>query len=377
MINYKKGDILHENVEALVNTVNCVGVMGRGIALQFKKTYPANFKAYVDACKKNEVTPGKMFVFNTNQLGNPQYIINFPTKLHWRYKSKMEYIESGLEDLVRVIKEKNIRSIAIPPLGSGLGGLDWQQVRQRIENALAHLDQVSAIVFEPQKEESKITNESKIVGIQLTYEELNLSENPSRSLKMPVMTPGRAALIGLIDRYLGGLLDPFVTLLEIHKLMYFMQMAGEPLQLTYKKGHYGPYAENLRHVLNRIEGHMLSGYSNGEDSPTKPLSLVPGAVERASAFLKNYPDTRTRFEKVVNLVDGFESPFGLELLATVHWIFNKNNPISFGDMVQKIYDWNSRKKQFSSRQIKVALNVLAEKDWITIPDAWLAETSLS
>ena len=149
MIEFKMGDIFESDAEALVNTVNCVGIMGRGIALQFKNKYPENFRAYQQACKQEIVKPGKMFVFETEQLVLPKWIINFPTKRHWRGKSRIEDIESGLIDLVNVIQEKNIHSIAIPPLGAGLGGLDWEQVRSYIENALSHVKNVKIFVYEP------------------------------------------------------------------------------------------------------------------------------------------------------------------------------------------------------------------------------------
>ena len=133
MIELKNGDIFGEDVEALVNSVNCVGVMGRGIALQFKNLFPKNFKAYAAACKRGEVKPGRMFVHELAPLANPRYVVNFPTKRHWRGKSRIEDIDAGLFDLVRVIKELNIRSIAIPPLATNLGGLSWADVRPRIE----------------------------------------------------------------------------------------------------------------------------------------------------------------------------------------------------------------------------------------------------
>ena len=256
MITYKTGDILTEDAEAIVNTVNCIGVMGRGIALQFKNAFPANFKSYAAACKREEVQPGRMFVFETGGLTNPKFIINFPTKRHWRGESRMEDIESGLKALTDAIKEKGIQSIAIPPLGSGLGGLDWSQVRSKIEETLKELQDVQAIIYEPK-------------GAPET-------DRMVHNREVPKMTAGRAALVELIRRYLGGLLDPFVTLLEVHKLMYFMQVAGEPLKLKYTKGLYGPYAENLRHVLNAIEGHFVSGYADGGDEPDKQLKLVPG-----------------------------------------------------------------------------------------------------
>lgn len=148
MIVYKTGDLLAENAETLINTVNCVGVMGRGIALQFKKKFPENFKAYAAACKRGEVRPGRMFVFDMGGIANPRYIINFPTKRHWRNESRLEDIDSGLQALVNEIKERSIRSIAIPPLGSGLGGLDWTEVKRRIEQTLDKMD-VHITVFEP------------------------------------------------------------------------------------------------------------------------------------------------------------------------------------------------------------------------------------
>ena len=343
MIEYKTGDLLNEDTEAIVNTVNCVGVMGRGIALQFKQAFPENFKAYAAACKRQEVKPGRMFVFNLNRLTNPRYIINFPTKRHWRGKSRLEDIETGLQDLLRVMKEKDIHSIALPPLGAGLGELNWKEAKTRIESALDSLKNIRVIVFEPKSRPGK--------------------ERGLCNRKVPKMTPGRAALVELMDRYLKGLLDPFITLLELHKLMYFMQEAGEPLRLKYTKGFYGPYAENLRHVLIDIEGHMIFGYADGGDAPEKPLQIVPGAVKEASEVLDAYPETRGRFLRVIDLVEGFESPFGLELLATVHWVM-KYESLETEDVIKHTYAWNEHKRRFTSRQIKLAVDVLTCKGWV-------------
>ena len=149
MIRYKNGDILSETADALVNTVNCVGVMGRGVALQFKRAFPDNFEAYAARCKRDQIQPGTVFVFETGTVIPPHYIINFPTKRHWRGKSRIEDIESGLESLAQEIRSRGIRSIAIPALGSGLGGLHWPNVRQRIEAALSVFEDVEILVFEP------------------------------------------------------------------------------------------------------------------------------------------------------------------------------------------------------------------------------------
>ena len=184
-----------------------------------------------------------------------------------------------------------------------------------------------------------------------------------RGHEPPRLTPGRATLVGLMHRYLNGLLDPFVTLLEVHKLMYFMQVAGQRLRLRYTEGPHGPYADNLRHLLNEVEGHFISGYGDGGDAPDKHLELVPGAVEDAARVLRRSPRTRERFDRVTDLVDGFESAFGLELLSTVHWVLVRDNPASQDDLVALTYAWNERKKRFSSRQIGLAADVLRDKGW--------------
>ena len=341
MIEFKTGDILRAEAEALVNTVNCVGIMGRGIALQFKNDFPENFKAYEAACARQEVQPGRMFVFETGQF-NPKYIINFPTKRHWRGKSRMEDIDSGLKALVKEIRNRGIRSIAIPPLGSGLGGLNWSDVRPRIEAALRGIDDLHVTVFEP-----------------------NGAPIAIKSREVPNMTAGRAALVVLMHRYLGGLMDPFVTLLELHKLMYFMQEAGEPLRLQYAKAPYGPYAENLRHVLHAVEGHLVSGYADGGDAPDKQIELVPGAVKEAEAFLKERQETVARFDRVGKLVDGFETPFGLELLATVQWVVTREHASDIEDATAKVYAWNDRKRRFSPRQIGIAHEILRANGWLS------------
>jgi O-acetyl-ADP-ribose deacetylase (regulator of RNase III) len=149
MIVFKTGDIFSEDVEALVNPVNCVGIMGRGVALQFRKAWPENYKAYAEACRKHDVQPGRMFVFENSRFMNPRYIINFPTKRHWRDPSRIEDIESGLAALVEEIQKRSIRSIAMPAIGAGLGGLSWIKVRSLIEKAMTKLNETNIIILEP------------------------------------------------------------------------------------------------------------------------------------------------------------------------------------------------------------------------------------
>jgi len=149
MLEFKQGNLLEEDAEALVNAVNCVGVMGKGIALQFKQAFPENFQQYKKACDAKEVQPGRMFTVPTGKLFNPKYIINFPTKRHWRDKSKIEDIQTGLKALVAEVQQLGITSIAIPALGCGNGGLDWVEVKPLIESAFVELPEVKVVVFEP------------------------------------------------------------------------------------------------------------------------------------------------------------------------------------------------------------------------------------
>lgn len=347
MIESKHGDILAAEVEALVNTVNCVGVMGRGIALQFKKAFPENFSAYAAACERDEVKPGSMLVFETGLLTGPRYIINFPTKRHWKGKSKIEDIDSGLKALVAEVKGLGIRSIAVPPLGCGLGGLDWTVVRPRIVRAFEQVPDVRVLLFE--------------ASGAPTPDEM------ATSRKIPQMTAGRAVLVELMSRYLTAVMDPFITLLEIHKLLYFMQEAGEGLRLNYEKAHYGPYSTNLRHLLSFVEGHFITGYGDAEDDPNKPIELMPGVAEQAGTFIESHPETHSRFERVAKLIQGFETPFGMELLATVHWVVAKEGAKTVEETIERTYAWNERKRGFDTKQILLALDVLSSQHWLPQP----------
>jgi O-acetyl-ADP-ribose deacetylase (regulator of RNase III) len=344
MIEFHTGDLLKTGAEALVNPVNCLGVMGRGLAAQFKRDFPENFLAYKSACDRGELRPGSMFVFETGPLKSPRFVINFPTKRHWRGKSRLEDIDAGLAALVRELRQRGIRSIAVPPLGCGLGGLNWRDVKPRIERAFSELPEVNLFAFEPSPEGG--------------------GRSLNRSGRPPEMTEGRAILIRLMDRYLAGLMDPFITLLEIHKLLYFAQEAGQPLRLRYSKAPFGPYAENLRHVLAAIEGHFVVGYRDGGDAPEKRLEVLPGAVEASVAFLDGCPDSLDRSRRVARLAEGYETPFGMELLSTVHWVAARERPSSVDDVEAGVYRWGERKRRFSPEQIRVALMQLDRQGWV-------------
>jgi O-acetyl-ADP-ribose deacetylase (regulator of RNase III) len=350
MIEIVQGNLLQANVEALVNTVNTEGVMGKGIALQFRRAYPAMFDAYLADCKAERVRLGHVHVYDLGGLvpSGPRWIINFPTKGHWKARSRLSSIQSGLTDLVKTIRGLGIKSIAVPPLGCGHGGLSWSDVRPIIELAFEELPDVHALLFAPDGSP-------------------NAEDMPNRTLE-PELTTGRAALIALVDGYLKGLLDPNVTLLEIHKLMYFLQEAGQDLNLQYEAQLYGPYARNLRHVLNRLEGHMLTGFGDGSDQPNKPIELIRGAVEKASTFLAKDAQTLARMARVQKLIEGFEDPYGLEVLSSVHWVMCHDRCArdSAEEVIKAVLNWNERKRKLiKPAHIEAAWQRLHQEKWAT------------
>lgn len=348
MIERTQGNLLKAPVEALVNTVNTVGVMGKGIALQFRQAFPQMFRAYEKACKEGEMQLGRMQVFDVGGLvGGPKWIINFPTKSHWRAASRLVDVEAGLMDLVDTIKRLGIRSIAVPPLGCGNGGLDWREVRPVIERAFTAIPGVHVLLYEPTGAPESINMPNKTVR--------------------PRITLGQAALVGLMDRYLKGLLDPFVSLLEIHKLMYFLKAAGEDMpKLTFEKGKFGPYSPTLRHSLIRMEKHLTRGFGEGSDKPETPIELMPQAVETAEEFLAGLPNTKARMSAVAKLIEGYEDPYGMELLSSVHWVMQHDPGAREGceKAISAARSWNDRKsKLLKPEHLKRAWERLREQGW--------------
>jgi O-acetyl-ADP-ribose deacetylase (regulator of RNase III) len=348
MINYTNGNLLKAEADALVNTVNCIGFMGKGIALQFKQAFPENFRAYERACKSNAVQPGRMFIFPTGTMLNPRYIINFPTKRHWRGDSRLEDIESGLKALIEEIRSLNIRSIAVPPLGCGNGKLDWDVVRPMMELAFAQLPEVEVTLYAPQS----------------APEAASMPVATSR----PELTIARALFIKLMDCY--SVLDYRRTLLEIQKLAYFLQEAGEPLRLKYEAGHYGPYATNLNKVLERLEGHFIRGYGDSQ-KPDTEIELLSGAVQEAEIFLTNKHDSLDRMKMVCALIEGFETPHGMELLATVHWVahYATTKATDEDTAISAVQQWSARKmRMFRPQHIRIAWKRLVHCGWLDLPN---------
>lgn len=343
MIEHVAVNLLEADAEAYVNTVNTVGVMGKGIALQIRQAFPAIYEEYRRAAKRGGVRPGHMFVVPTGQVMNPRFVINFPTKRRWRGKARLDDITSGLGDLVRVIREKGIRSVAVPPLGCGSGGLDWSVVRPRIEAALGALSGVRVLLFAPAG-----APEAERMRVQTTK---------------PRLTAARAAIIRLFGDY--AVPGYGLTMLEIQKLAYFLQVAGEPLKLRFVKAAYGPYAEALHHVLQRLEGHSIRGY--GDRSRGASIRVLPGVGAEAAEALESQPETRARLGRVSKLIQGLETPYGLELLSTVHWVAQDDHRVREDPAAAAaaVHAWSPRKRaRFQTEHVTVAWKRLREQEWI-------------
>ncbi|EGQ26880.1 appr-1-p processing protein [Sporosarcina newyorkensis 2681] len=321
MIYSMKGNLLEDQAEAYVNTVNTVGVMGKGIALQFKQAFPDVFKQYAKDCKSGDVQVGKMHVVPVHGLAAPKFIINFPTKEHWRNPSSIVYIREGLQDLVRVIEQLDIQSIAIPPLGCGNGGLDWSAVRPYIIEVLEPLS-IDVHLYEP-------------AGAPPLDQMIVRTNRPN-------MTMGRALLIAAMERYAGP--GYRMSLLEVQKIAYFLHVVGALPKLHFEKNRFGPYAAALNHVLQNMEGHWIRGY--GDRTKGAEIYLLDGAIEDAEQFLDKYPEAKPYLRQVSELIYGFETPYDMELLSTVCWVLKENASKAHDKefVILSVQQWNERKK---------------------------------
>ncbi|WP_026969783.1 type II toxin-antitoxin system antitoxin DNA ADP-ribosyl glycohydrolase DarG [Algoriphagus terrigena] len=341
MIHYKKGNLLDSGADALVNTVNTVGVMGKGSALQFKNTFPENYKRYKAACQSKSLDVGQLLIVEEKTLLGEKTIINFPTKKHWKSPSKYDYVSSGLVALRETLPKLRVSSVAIPPLGCGNGGLDWGIVKPMIENALDGLD-MDIFVFEPNEEIKELLKKEE-------------------STKTARLTPARAMLLYLMFQYesVGDQSCLFVA----NKLAYFLQRTGENLRLNFEAHHYGPYTVQLNHVLMYLNGVYLNGMEQNTQGPFDPLELN---YEKWGE-IKDYVDTRlsieqkARLSSVTRVIKTYESTYALELLASVDFVLNSGPVTDSDDLVSKLKSWNRRKNELFAREdIEIAQKHLRE-----------------
>ena len=339
MIEFVKGNLIASQDAVLVNTVNTVGVMGKGIALQFKDEFPYNFHVYAQFCRKGELRPGSLLIVNdySPRYGN-KTIINFATKDHWRNPSRYEYIEKGLIELKRYLVYNRVQSISLPPLGCGNGQLDWVEVRALITSYLSNIDTVIH-VYEPNSSVNSMLKESA----------------------MPIgkveLTPARAMMLYALFYY-ESLGEPS-TLFVANKLAYFMQRLGEPSfsKLKFTPAKFGPYCQRVGINLHQLNGKYVSGLEQMNLRAFDSFSLKYDTLDEVKRFVetKLTDASRSRLEQLINLVSGFQSPLSLEVLASVDYVRKENPGISLEETVQKVWDWSERKKTlFKERYIRIA-----------------------
>ena len=341
MIHYVKGDLLVSEAQALVNTVNTVGVMGKGIALQFREAFPTNYRIYLDACLNKTLHVGEVLVTeDANTLVGHKIIINFPTKTHWKMPSEYAYIEQGLVSLKREIINRNIRSIAIPPLGSHNGGLDWLMVKRMIEAALADLD-CDVYLYEP----------SEVIVEKLKSERIRL-------------TPARAMLLLMFgDMNANG---EFASVFAAEKTIYFLQRFGAKnlFKIDFKPYYYGPYSGGkVAHVLYRMNGSYIKGMGGMDPRPFDYIWLIKGAEEEANQYIdaNDNKELRVICDKTMCFLRGYYSNYSLELLSTVDYLLENKASLKqwrsddanlvLDILEQEIQGWSHRKEQMFKRNL--------------------------
>jgi len=351
MIHYTKGNLLDAGTDAMVNTVNTVGVSGKGIALMFKEAFPDNFRTYHAACEAGQLQPGDLLITERHDMLGPRWIINFATKKHWRHPSRIEWVERGLVALAYEIAARGIRSIAIPPLGAGNGGLEWSRVRPLIASALAAVD-CDITVYEPT---AAYQNVVKRNGVEK-------------------LTPARALMAEMIRRY--EVLGFECSMIEAQKLAWFLSGAltglglANPIADDFEANRYGPHSDSLRHLLDKLDGsYLLCERRVADAGAFEPIRFRPNRRDDVAAYL-TLPEAkplRPALDLASEIIDGFESPHGMELLATVDWL-NRRAGIAMNvdSMWAGIRCWpgpdgaaQRKSRAFTARHLEIAIDRLA------------------
>ncbi len=354
MLRFGKGNLLTQDVDALVNPVSCVGVLGKGLALQFKRAFPEMVEPYERACADGEVMPGVVHVVDRGAAQHPRWILNVPTKRHWRNPSRLDDVAAGTRALAGTIRDLGIRSVAVPPLGCGNGGLNWSDVRTLLLAELGSVD-AEVILFAP-------------AGAPAP------EDMPNRSTA-PELTTERAELLTLLASFLRAA-APFriaertdiLARIEIQKLAYLAQVFAGTASHWFERGRYGPYSHDLERELKEWEGHFVVGYGDATDKvlELRPIRLVPDAVQRAAdAVPAGYGEV---VDAVMYAVDGWESTYELELLATTLFTFHEGTASSAQQAYDVISSWSHiPSHMFTARHVAIAWEQLRSTGWLSEP----------
>ena len=327
MLTLQTGNILTSEAKALVNTVNCEGFMGKGLAYQFKKMFPETNKSYMDICRQHKLKPGLLHSYYEND----KLIINFPTKDKWRQKSKIEYIEDGMKTLLNLIEKENIKSIAIPPLGSGNGGLSWQEVKKIILNYTDKLDDdVNVFIFEPSF--NYMTKAKQAPKLTLSHFILmNIKNNLSRFSKF-----------------------------RLQKTAFFINLFSQQNYFKFDAHHYGPFSHSIDIISRDIkEFQEFHKFSTEEALDYAHKTLISKKVEEE---LNNFLQP---LKKATEFINEFSSNEKIELYSTICFVLVKEENIMEEEIIHAIHNWSKLKKEkFSEKQISLAINELVNKNII-------------
>lgn len=328
-MNYTTGDLLKSSAEALVNTVNCEGYMGKGIAYQFKLKFPENNKAYVKACKTGEIKIGKLHYF----VEDGKTIINFPTKNKWREKSKIEYIDKGLDDLLLLIEELNIQSIAVPPLGSGNGGLIWSEVKKLIERKMIAVDKkVEIYIYEPSQ---------------------NFISQPKAE---PNLSLSALVLMNIKHR-----LNKFDTL-RLQKTAFYMDIFSGQQYFNFKKHKYGPYDNSIAIISKNIKEFQKYHGVQNTDEAYKILynKLISNNIESKLNTLEPY------IKEAAEYVNTISNNSELECLSTITYLLKVKEELTEDEIIEEFKRWSDDKaNRFTEEEIMNGINFLLDSSTIT------------
>lgn len=320
MIEFTTGNILNSDVDCLVNTVNCEGYMGKGIAYQFKQAFPDNYKAYVEACRKGQMRIGSVFIYSEDG----KTIVNFPTKDKWRNNSKIEYIQEGLENLVDKLTLVKPASVAIPPLGCGNGGLQWHDVKGLIEEYLSPVPDIKFIVYEPSN-----------------YYKADIKTAPKLNLSHLVLMQLKFNLVKF-DK------------IRLQKCAYFFNIFSGQTYFSFERAKYGPYAHSIDILSKQIKEYQ--SFYNIDTSKAYELAHKELVSESIANKLEQY---RIFIIKSSSIVNNVKSQKDLEVLASVSRVIEEHKEIDEIGINNEIKHWSERKKEMmSGKEIKNALNEL-------------------
>lgn len=330
MVEYVKGNMFECNADCLINTVNCEGYMGKGVAYQFKMKFPENNKAYVKACKSGELTVGKIHYYVEEGIT----IINFPTKNKWRENSKIEYIEKGMNALVEVLPELGVKKIAIPPLGCGNGGLIWAEVKNIIDNKIASVsDKYDFVIFEP-----------------------------STSYKAIPKKPPEISVSGLV------LLDIRLNLkrfngIRLQKAGYFVNFFMGEEYFKFDKWKYGPYSHSIDIVARSIKEYQeYYGIDNSQTTFEQVYRII--CSEKVDS---KFNKLHIAVKKSTEYVNAIQTDKKLEGIATVLYLVQNGAAKNSGQIVDDFKNWSQDKaKRFSKQYILECIDYLEKTAMISL-----------